>query len=157
VKDNRRYPQRPMIGVGALIIKGESILLVERGKQPLKGFWSIPGGLLEIGEHLADAVVREVQEETGLNVKPLHVVEIFERILRDTKGEPEYHYVLVDYLCKVTGGDLKAADDAAKVEWVKRKHLGDRKVTEGTLGVIERAFEKKNREKTGSPVRKRGE
>jgi ADP-ribose pyrophosphatase YjhB (NUDIX family) len=108
----------------------------------LKGYWSIPGGLLEVGEQLADAVVRETKEETGLDVKPLNVVEIFERILRDTKGVPEYHYVLIDYLCKVTGGDLKASDDAVNVEWVRRKDLPGRKVTEGTLDVIERAFAK---------------
>jgi len=133
-----------MVGVGALIFKGDSILLVERGKQPLKGYWSIPGGLLEVGEQLAEAVVREVREETGLEVKPVSVVEIFERILRDTKGTAEYHYVLIDYLCKVTGGELKASDDAANVEWVRRKDLGARKVTEGTLDVIERAFVKKD-------------
>ena len=129
-----------MVGVGALIIKGDKILLVERGKQPLKGYWSIPGGLLEVGEQLADAVVRETKEETGLDVKPVSVVEIFERILRDTKGVAEYHYVLIDYLCKVTGGELKASDDAENVEWVRRKDLPARKVTEGTLDVIERTF-----------------
>ena len=136
-----------MVGVGALIIKGESILLVERGKEPLKGYWSIPGGLLDVGEQLADAVVREVREETGLDVETVNVVEIFERIMRDTKGKPEYHYVLIDYLCKVRGGELKAADDAAKVEWVKRKELPLRKVTPGTLGVIERTFEKRKRDR----------
>jgi 8-oxo-dGTP diphosphatase len=113
----------------------------------LKGYWSIPGGLLEVGEQLADAVVREVKEETGLDVKPLSVVEIFERILRDTKGVPEYHYVLIDYLCKVTGGELKANDDAVNVEWVRRKDLEARKVTEGTLDVIERTFQKRDKAK----------
>ena len=145
-----------MVGVGALIFKGDSILLVERGRQPLKGYWSIPGGLLEVGEQLADAVVREVREETGLDVKPISVVEIFERILRDTKGVPEYHYVLIDYLCKVTGGELKASDDAVNVEWVRRKDLPARKVTEGTLDVIERAFVKKSAKpsKATEPERK---
>lgn len=145
-----------MVGVGALIIKsdkaGDKILLVERGKQPLKGYWSIPGGLLEVGEQLTDAVVRETKEETGLDVKPLSVVEIFERILRDPKGVAEYHYVLIDYLCKVTGGELQASDDAKSVEWVRRKDLPARKVTEGTLDVIERAFvkmENSKKAKTG--------
>jgi 8-oxo-dGTP diphosphatase len=137
----RRYPDRPLVGVGALIIKGTRILLVERGTQPLKGYWSIPGGLVEVGERLNDAIIREVREETGLDVKPIKVIEIFERILRDPQAVPEYHYVLIDYLCKVTGGELKAADDAAGVEWVARKDLAKRKVTEGTLEVIERAFE----------------
>lgn len=126
--------------MGALIFKRESILLVERGKQPLKGYWSLPGGVLEVGEHLGDAIRREVKEETGLDVAPESVVEIFERILRDKNGKPEYHYVLVDYVCKVTGGELRPADDASQAEWVKRKDLPARKLTEGTLEVIERAF-----------------
>lgn len=80
-------------------------------------------------------------EETGLQVVPQSVIEIFERIMRDKNGDPEYHYVLIDYVCKVTGGELRAADDAARVEWVRRKDLPARKLTDGTLEVIERAFE----------------
>ena len=139
----RRYPERPVVGVGALIFKRDSILLVERGRPPLKGYWSLPGGVLELGEHLGNAVRREVREETGLEIKPVAVVEIFERIMRDKDGKPEYHYVLVDYLCKITGGDLSAGDDSSKVEWVRRKDLPGVKLTEGTLAVIERTFEKR--------------
>jgi ADP-ribose pyrophosphatase YjhB (NUDIX family) len=128
--------------VGALVLRKDSILLVERGRQPLKGFWSLPGGVLELGEQLGAAIVREVKEETGLEVKPVNVVEIFERIMRDKAGKPEYHYVLVDYFCKVVGGDLKAGDDSSKAEWVKRKDLAALKLTEGTLPVIERTFER---------------
>ena len=102
----------------------------------------MPGGVVETGEHLAEALQREVLEETGLEAEPLLVVEIFERILRDKEGKAEYHYVLIDYLCKAKG-DPKPGDDAAAVEWVKRKDLGARKVTEGTLQVIELAFAKK--------------
>jgi ADP-ribose pyrophosphatase YjhB (NUDIX family) len=131
------------VGLGALILKGDRVLLVQRGRPPLKGYWSLPGGLLETGEHLADAICREVLEETGLTVKPLAVVEVFERIMRDGMGKAEYHYVLVDYLCKVTGGELQPADDAQRAEWVRRKELAGRKLTEGTLGVIERAFERR--------------
>jgi 8-oxo-dGTP diphosphatase len=130
------------VGVGALILRKDSILLVERGRQPLKGFWSLPGGVLELGEQLGAAIVREVEEETGLEVKPVNVVEIFERIMRDKEGKPEYHYVLVDYFCKVVGGELKAGDDSSKAEWVKRKDLAALKLTEGTLPVIERTFER---------------
>ena len=130
------------MGVGALILRKDSILLVERGRQPLKGFWSLPGGVLELGEQLGAAIVREVEEETGLEVKPVNVVEIFERIMRDKEGKPEYHYVLVDYFCKVVGGELKAGDDSSKAEWVKRKDLAALKLTEGTLPVIERTFER---------------
>jgi len=128
--------------VGALIIDRDRILLVQRGKQPLKGWWSVPGGAVETGEHLTEALRREVLEETGLAAEPLSVVEIFERILRDKEGKAEYHYVLIDYLCKAKG-EPKPGDDAAAVEWVKRKDLGGRKVTEGTLQVIELAFAKK--------------
>jgi ADP-ribose pyrophosphatase YjhB (NUDIX family) len=130
--------------VGALILWRDSILLVQRGKQPMKGFWSLPGGVLETGEHLAEAVKREVREETGLDVKPVAVVEIFERILRDPKGDPEYHYVLIDYLCKVSGGDLQASDDASGAAWIKRRDLKKYRVTDGTLEVIERAFAKRS-------------
>lgn len=129
--------------MGALIIDRDRILLVQRGKQPLKGWWSLPGGVVETGEQLTEAIKREVREETGLDVEPQIVVEIFERILRDKEGKPEYHYVLIDYLCKAKGGEPKPGDDAAAVEWVKRKDLGSRKVTEGTLEVIEVAFTKK--------------
>lgn len=123
-------------------MRKDSILLVERGKQPLKGYWSLPGGVLELGEQLGAAIVREVKEETGLEVQPVNVVEIFERIMRDKAGKPEYHYVLVDYFCKVTGGELMAGDDSSKAEWVKRKDLASLKLTEGTLPVIERTFER---------------
>ena len=128
--------------MGALILRKDSILLVERGRAPLKGFWSLPGGVLELGEQLGAAIVREVKEETGLDVEPVNVVEIFERIMRDKAGEPEYHYVLIDYFCKVRGGELAAGDDSSKAEWVKRKDLGSLKLTEGTLPVIEQTFER---------------
>ncbi len=130
------------MGVGALIFADNEILLVERGKEPLKGFWSLPGGLLEVGEKLAFAVRREVQEETGLDVEPLSVFEIFERIMPDAEGRPEYHYVLIDYLCRVVGGQLKAASDVSRVAWVPQRSLRDFRLTEGTQAVIERAFAK---------------
>jgi 8-oxo-dGTP diphosphatase len=116
------------------------VLLVERGKSPLKGYWSLPGGVVETGERLEEGIRREVLEETGLAVKPLHVIEIFERIMRDASGEAEYHYVLIDYLCRVTGGTLAAADDVSRVEWVARRELAGYRITEGTLPVIEKAF-----------------
>src|SRR5580693_3899150 len=117
---NRQYPDRPILGVGALIFRGDSILLVERGREPLKGYWSLPGGLVETGEKLETAIVREVFEETGLRVRPSTRFEIFERIMRDASGRAEYHYVLVDYVCRVVKGRLRAGDDVSRVEWVKR-------------------------------------
>jgi len=126
--------------VGAIILNRNRVLLVERGKSPLKGYWSLPGGVLETGERLEEGVCREVLEETGLLIQPLRVVTIFERIMRDGRGAAEYHYVLVDYLCRVTGGKLEAASDVRRVEWVRRGELSDYKITEGTLPVIEKAF-----------------
>jgi ADP-ribose pyrophosphatase YjhB (NUDIX family) len=138
--DDRRYPQRPIIGVGALILKRDRILMAQRGKEPLKGWWSLPGGALETGESLADGVRREVREETGLDIRPLGVLEIFERIMRDASGAPEYHYVLIDYMCRVMGGTLAPGDDVCAVEWVRLCDLPQFQITEGTLEVIEKAF-----------------
>ena len=126
--------------MGAIILKRDSVLLVERGKSPLEGYWSLPGGVLETGERLEEGIRREVLEETGLAVKPLRVITIFERIMPDALGRIEYHYVLIDYLCRVTGGTLKAADDVSRAEWVARRRLAGYKITEGTLPVIEKAF-----------------
>ena len=131
---------RPILGVGAIILKRNRVLLVERGKAPLQGYWSLPGGVLETGESLEKGVCREVLEETGLVVKPLRVVEIFERIMRDTCGRVEYHYVLIDYLCRVTGGNLTARDDVSRAAWVAQPDLARYKITQGTLPVIEKAF-----------------
>ena len=113
---------------------------MERGKPPLQGYWSIPGGLVETGETLDQAVRREVLEETGLRVKPAEMFGIFERIMRDARGRVEYHYLLMDYVCSVTGGKLRAGDDVARVEWVTRRRLRDYTMTEGTREVIERAY-----------------
>jgi len=126
--------------VGAVILNRDRVLLVERGKSPLKGYWSLPGGVLETGERLEEGIRREVLEETGLAVKPLRVITIFERIMRDARGQAEYHYVLIDYLCRVTGGTLKAADDVSRAEWVERRRLARYEITEGTLPVIQKAF-----------------
>ncbi len=147
--DDRRYPARPLVGVGALILNRGRILMAERGKDPLKGWWSLPGGALEIGESLRDAVCREVLEETGLEIRPLRVFEIFERIIRDQAGAPEYHYVLIDYVCRITGGTLAAGDDVSRVEWVLQKDLRKLQITEGTLGVINRAFRKRAGQRIG--------
>lgn len=129
-----------MLGVGALIFRRGAILLVERGREPLKGYWSLPGGLVEPGELLEDAVRREVQEETGLVVKPRWIHKIFERIIRDRSGDAEYHYVLIDYICKLTGGKLRPGDDVSRAEWVRRGALDNYTITEGTLGVIQQAY-----------------
>jgi ADP-ribose pyrophosphatase YjhB (NUDIX family) len=126
--------------VGALIFRRNSILLVERAGNPLKGYWSLPGGLLETGETLEEGVVREVLEETGLRVKPVKFYGLFQRIMRDAKGRAEYHYLLADYVCKVVGGALQPGDDVSRAEFVPRAKLKDYTMTEGTLAVIEEAY-----------------
>lgn len=146
-EDDRRYPKRPMVGVGAILLRRDCILMAQRGKEPLKGWWSLPGGALEIGESLRDGVCREVREETGLEVEPMGVLEIFERILRDAAGVPEYHYVLIDYVCRVTGGKLFPGDDVCAVEWVRHRDLPGLEITEGTLAVIEKAFRERGKYK----------
>jgi 8-oxo-dGTP diphosphatase len=146
-KDTRRYPRYPLLGVGALIFEDSRILMAQRGKQPLKGLWSLPGGLVETGESLDAAIRREVREETGLEVRPLGVLEIFERIMRDAEGAAEYHYVLIDYICRVAGGRLCAGDDVCDVAWVGRRGLKDLQITEGTLAVIEKGFRNRGKYK----------
>ena len=145
--DDRRYPKRPLVGVGALIFRRGRILMARRGKEPLKGWWSLPGGALETGETLDHAVRREVLEETSLIVEPVRVFEIFERIMRDAQGATEYHYVLIDYLCRIIGGEPAAGDDVCRVEWMRLADLRGLQITEGTLKVIERAFRKRRKSK----------
>jgi ADP-ribose pyrophosphatase YjhB (NUDIX family) len=115
----REFPLAPLVGVGAVVVDEDRVLLVRRGTEPLRGQWSLPGGLLELGEALADGVIREVREETGLTVEPLELIELLDRIHR--KGERvQYHYVIADYLCRVAGGRLQAASDADAARWVER-------------------------------------
>ena len=132
----RQYPPHPLLGVGAIIFDGDQVLLVERGKPPLLGYWSLPGGLVEAGERLEDAVVREVKEETGLTVAAGRLATVFERIMPDQAGECEYHYVLVDFYCSVTGGLLQAGDDSKNTCWFPIADLPSLLLTEGTLEVI---------------------
>ena len=119
----REFPDLPLVGVGAVVVDGGRVLLVRRGTEPMKGRWTLPGGLLELGESLTDGVVREVREETGLEVEPVELVELLDRIHKESGNEGErvrYHYVIADYLCRVTGGELQAASDADAVRWVER-------------------------------------
>lgn len=129
-----------MLGTGALIIEGDRILLVKRGNEPLKGWWSLPGGKVEAGELLEVSVRREVREETGLEVEVVCLIEVFERFLYDESGELEHHFVLMDYLCRRTGGELRAGDDASDAAWFREAELGAVKITEGTPVVIAKAF-----------------
>jgi mutator protein MutT len=115
----REFPETPLIGVGAVVVDKGRVLLVRRGTEPLKGQWSLPGGLVELGEPLLAAVVREVREETGLTVEPVELIELLDRIHRQDE-RVRYHYVIADYLCRVAEGTLLAASDADAVRWVER-------------------------------------
>ena len=136
----REYPERPLAGVGAVILDGEKVLLVRRAREPLRGEWSVPGGLVEVGEKLEEALQREIQEETGLTVRVGPVVEVLDRILRDEQGRVRFHYVLVDYLCRVDGGRLEAASDVSETRWVERSRLSEYALQPETVRVIEKAF-----------------
>jgi mutator protein MutT len=139
---DRRYPPRPILAVGALIFQNNRILMVERGQEPLRGFWSLPGGAVETGERLEEALLREVREETGLEVANDGLHEIFERVTPDGEGRVEFHYVIVDYLCHPVGGQLQAASDASGAAWFAAGDLAGLKITPGSLPVIQRAFDK---------------
>jgi 8-oxo-dGTP diphosphatase len=132
---NREYPAIPFVGVGAVIVQDNRVLLIRRGQPPLLGEWSLPGGVLECGETLRDAAIREAQEETGLVVEVGEMLGVYERIIRsedrseDRSGNRNnatrvrYHYVLIDFLCRPIAGELKAASDAAEAGWFSREEL----------------------------------
>src|SRR5580693_234552 len=119
----RDYPEHPIIGVGAVVVQAGRVLLVRRDTKPLRGEWSVPGGMLELGEKLRDGVRREVEEETGLLVAPGEVLDVFDSIFTDTLGRTQYHYVLIDYLCKPLSGEAHAASDVSDVRWVSSEAL----------------------------------
>lgn len=138
--DERAFPSRPIVGVGAVIVDGEHVLIVRRGRPPLEGEWSLPGGAVEVGETLASAIQREVLEETGLIVDVGAIVEVLDRIHMDGNGRVEYHYVLIDYLCAVIGGQLHPQSDAADARWVTRAQLPLFGVSAAAVAVIDKAF-----------------
>jgi 8-oxo-dGTP diphosphatase len=140
----REFPAAPLVGVGAIIVSNGRVLLVCRGREPLKGHWTLPGGVLELGESLIEGVKREIAEETGLEVEPIELVELLDRIHRE--GEKvRYHYVIADYLCRVTGGELRAASDADAVRWVERAEWNSHsslKLDPITVRVIEKGWQR---------------
>ncbi|MBZ5552862.1 MAG: NUDIX hydrolase [Acidobacteriia bacterium] len=136
----RGFPTRPIVGVGAVIVRGDSVLLVQRGTPPLVGEWSLPGGAVEIGETLQEAVKREIQEETNLEIRVGPLVELFERIQRDG-GRVAYHYVIADYLAWKIRGRLKASSDVRAARFVSRTELVPYHLTETAQRVIARGFE----------------
>lgn len=141
----RDYPDRPMVGVGAVIVDHLRVVLVKRGSPPLLGEWSLPGGVVELGETLRAAAEREALEETGLIVKAGEVIEVLDRIIPGKAGAPEYHYVLIDFLCTVQGGELGAGGDAVEVRWADANDLANFKLEQPALQVINKAFAKNQR------------
>lgn len=138
---NREYPSRPVPAVGGLAVEGGKVLLVKRAKEPALGTWSIPGGAIRLGESLKEAVRRELKEETGLDVDPIEVIGVVERIYR-VGEEVRFHYVIVDYGCRVKGGILRASSDAQDAKWFDWREILELGLPEDSLAVIARALER---------------
>jgi ADP-ribose pyrophosphatase YjhB (NUDIX family) len=152
----REFPVAPLVGVGAVVVEQGRVLLVQRGTEPAKGQWSIPGGLIDVGESLREAVAREVHEETGLFVEPVELIELLDRIHRDG-DRVRYHYVIADYLCRVVGGRLVAASDADAVRWVERPEWNSHsalRIEPITARVIEAGWQRARtlESRTGKPT-----
>jgi ADP-ribose pyrophosphatase YjhB (NUDIX family) len=136
----RSYPDRPFVGVGAVIVDRGRVVLIKRRFEPLAGRWSLPGGAVDVGETLAECVGREMLEETGLIVEVGPVVEVFDRIIRDDNGRVQFHYVLVDYLCRPVGGRLQAGSDVAEAVYAEPAALARYELAEPAEAVIHRAL-----------------
>jgi len=137
--DKREYPERPVVGVGGVVIRDGQALLVRRGSEPLKGQWSIPGGTLELGETIAEGVVRELREETGLDVRVVDLIEVFERIFPG-EGRPQYHFVILDYLCEAPNGTPQPGSDVTDVAFATEGELARYHLTPTATRVIQNAF-----------------
>jgi 8-oxo-dGTP diphosphatase len=144
---SREYPERPVVGVGGVIVDQGRTLLIRRGSEPLRGEWSIPGGTLELGESLEEGVVRELREETGIEVRVLELIEVFDRIFpqdgaaaADVKRKPRFHFVIADYLCERLGGEPRAGSDVTDVAFASEEELTQFHLTETATRVLKKAF-----------------
>jgi 8-oxo-dGTP diphosphatase len=144
---SREYPERPVVGIGGVIIDRGRTLLIRRGSEPLRGEWSIPGGTLELGETLEEGVAREVLEETGIMIRVIELIEVFDRIYGEdgtiaarTQKNPRFHYVIVDYLCERIGGEPRAGSDVTDVAFVFEEELGKYHLTETARRILKKAF-----------------
>jgi ADP-ribose pyrophosphatase YjhB (NUDIX family) len=140
VDNDRDYPARPLVGVGAVIFRGEQILLVQRGKEPSKGIWTIPGGMVELGETVREAILREVEEETCLSVEVLGVADVIDAIRTDGDGRIRTHYVLIDFVTRHLSGEAVAATDVDGVKWIHPSSLHEYEPTERLVEVVEKAW-----------------
>jgi len=141
----RRYPDQPIVGVGAIILCDGKILLEKRKNDPRRGKWSVPGGIVELGERVEVAVIREVKEETGLDVEKPEHVDVVDNVSFDEDGKVEYHFVIIDYFVKLVGGTLSAASDAEELEWVTLDNVEKYDLTKTF-----RAFFQRNKDKLRS-------
>ena len=139
MSDGREYPSVPRVGVGAVVLDGSRVLLVRRGKPPLMGKWSLPGGLVELGETTREAILREVAEECGLEIRVGEVAGILDRVVRDGEGRIRYHWVLVDYVAFPVSGTLCAASDPDEAQWVEVDDVERLDTTDGLIDMIRRA------------------
>lgn len=134
----REYPERPVAGVAAVILNDDSVLLVKRKNPPGEGNWGLPGGVVELGEPITEAVVREVREECGLEVEPVKRLAVFDSITRDEEGKVKFHYILFEFLCRIVGGTLVSATDALDARWMPLERLEDLPISQGTIRFIRR-------------------
>jgi ADP-ribose pyrophosphatase YjhB (NUDIX family) len=144
---SREYPERPVVGIGGVIIDQGRALLIRRGSEPLRGEWSIPGGTLEIGESLEEGVARELLEETGIEIRVLELIEVFDRIYADdgtiaarAQKRPRFHYVIADYLCERVGGEPRAGSDVTDVSFAHEEELSKYQLTETATRILKKAF-----------------
>lgn len=144
---SREYPERPVMGVGGVIVDRGRTVLIRRGTEPLLGQWSIPGGTIEIGETLEEAVRRELREETGLEVRVLELIELFDRIYMENdaspspdRKKPRYHYVIADYLCELVSGEPRAGSDVTDLAFAREEELLQFHLTEKATSVLKKAF-----------------
>ncbi len=141
----RHYPDQPLVGVAAVVFRGDTVLLVRRGQEPARDSWSLPGGLVELGETMEEALHRELLEETGLSVTILGITAVLDRVYHDPAGGIPYHYVLVDFLCEGESGEPRAGSDSAAARFVPLTHLPRYELPEFTASVIQRAIEHRRR------------
>ena len=148
---SREYPSQPLVGVGVLIRDGGKILIARRAGEPSKGLWSIPGGLVELGERVRDAAVREAREETGLEIEIEDLLGVFDSVTRDENGSIRYHYIIVDFLARPVGGELKPASDISDARWIDPAEVGQYSTTK-TLGLLIDRFRQHTQTKASASV-----